>query len=137
MVLHQIIYVSSACTLMSERELKALMAQSGQFNAARQITGLLLYKDGNFMQLLEGDQAELNSLMERIKVDRRHFGLSVLVNEPAVSRLYPEWAMGFRSLSPDETMELPGYSDFLTQPEKTPRPRDRCSKMLHTFRRSM
>ncbi len=89
------------------------------------------------MQLLEGDAAELNRLMDRIKEDRRHFGLSVLVEQPAADRLYPDWAMGYLSHKPEAVKGLPGYSDFLMRSAKAVNLKDRCSRMLRSFQRSM
>lgn len=75
--------------------------------------------------------------MNRINEDRRHFGLSVLLSEPAEKRLFADWAMGFRSISPETVGAIPGYSDFLAQPRTLPTQKERCWKLLNSFRRSM
>ncbi len=58
-------YVSSAVRPFAEDELADLLAVSRQNNARLGITGMLLYKDGNFMQVLEGEEAEVRTLYEK------------------------------------------------------------------------
>lgn len=43
------------------------------------ITGMLLYKDGNFMQLLEGEKEAVLRLHKNIIVDPRHKGFLTLL----------------------------------------------------------
>jgi len=49
-----LVYVSSATELFSDTQLENLLLRSRQNNSTLGITGMLLYKDGNFMQCLEG-----------------------------------------------------------------------------------
>jgi hypothetical protein len=48
-----LVYASSAKQLFSEEDLTALLQQSRDNNTRLGLSGLLLYKDGNFMQVLE------------------------------------------------------------------------------------
>ena len=61
-----LVYVSAAVTWFSDRELRGLLAQCRLSNAQTGITGMLLYKDGNFMQTLEGDERTVRALEARI-----------------------------------------------------------------------
>jgi hypothetical protein len=56
-MLIQLLYSSKATTALSPAELTAILDKSVANNQARQITGLLLYRDGCFLQLLEGEAA--------------------------------------------------------------------------------
>ncbi|MEP3422555.1 MAG: BLUF domain-containing protein [Erythrobacter sp.] len=91
-MLSQYLYISTAPSLTRD-DVAAILDSSARNNPARGITGLLLYNGRNFLQLLEGEGAELDALMKRIGQDRRHTGVSLL-NKAAVSeRACPQWAM--------------------------------------------
>lgn len=110
-----ILYVSSSAGLFSDSELVDLLEQSRDNNARSGITGMLLYKDGNFMQVMEGPEQAVNELYERILKDKRHAGLMLLFKEPIEERQFPSWTMGFRNLRDVDMREMPGYSDFLEE----------------------
>jgi hypothetical protein len=107
-----LVYVSSATELFTPAQLDALLERSRENNAKRSVTGLLLYRDGNFMQLLEGDEATVQSLYRQIASDFRHHGCQVLLTSEADQRMFTEWSMAFRRVEASE--DLPdGYSEFL------------------------
>jgi hypothetical protein len=91
-VLSQYLYISTAPTLPRE-EVDAILAASARNNPARGITGLLLFNGRNFLQLLEGEEGEVASLMETITADPRHSGVSVLDRRSIAARACPDWAM--------------------------------------------
>jgi Sensors of blue-light using FAD len=112
---YRLTYVSSAVRLFSEPALEDLLTKSRQNNSSVGITGLPLYKDGNFMQCLEGPKEAVETLMEKVKRDPRHRGVIVLLHEDAESE-FSEWSMGFKRLDPNTAIEVPGYSEFLNLP---------------------
>lgn len=91
-MLSQYLYISTAPTLPRE-EVEAILATSARNNPARGITGLLLFNGRNFLQLLEGEESEVASLMDRITGDPRHSGVSVLDRRAIEARTCPDWAM--------------------------------------------
>ncbi|WP_324073252.1 MAG: BLUF domain-containing protein [Erythrobacter sp.] len=91
-MLSQYLYISTAPTLPRE-EVDAILATSARNNPARGITGLLLFNGRNFLQLLEGDEAEVADLMDKITADPRHAGVSVLDKRAIAMRACPDWAM--------------------------------------------
>jgi hypothetical protein len=111
-----LVYVSSAVTLFPEKELIDLLEISRCNNRALGVTGMLLYKDGNFMQFLEGPKENVLSLMEKIKKDPRHRGVITLMQQEHEEREFPEWAMGFKKMDSGTLPKIPGYSDFLDLP---------------------
>lgn len=68
-----LVYVSSAVKLFSSAELQQLLRGARENNSSRDITGMLLYKDGNFMQVLEGEKEPVLALRDRISRDPRRF----------------------------------------------------------------
>ena len=93
-----------------------LLEKSRKNNSALDITGMLLYKDGNFMQFLEGPKEAVLALAARIKLDPRHRGVIVLLQEEHTGREFDQWAMGFKKVGSKAFLDIPGYSDFLDLP---------------------
>jgi len=98
-MMHHLIYLSSARRDFSAQELQELLVRSRYHNEQQGITGLLLYKDGNFLQAIEGEEEAVESLYARIEADPRHHGLMVLFHEEIPERDFASWTMGFRDLS--------------------------------------
>ena len=112
--MHQVIYVSAATQLFSKAELLQLLTLVREKNQRLAVTGMLLYKDGDFIQLLEGEESVVKQVLDKIKVDRRHRYVTVILQNDVESRLFPDWSMGFRDLSDPGLQEIPGFSNFLT-----------------------
>ncbi|HVR76154.1 MAG TPA: BLUF domain-containing protein, partial [Planctomycetota bacterium] len=83
-----LLYVSSAVKPFSQPALVKLLEKSHVNNAKRGITGMLLYKDGNFMQVLEGEEEAVRALYARIALDPRHRGLITLLQGPQAERQF-------------------------------------------------
>ncbi|MEO8451935.1 MAG: BLUF domain-containing protein [Gemmatimonadota bacterium] len=135
-----LVYVSSAHRPFSPSELVDLLAKCHRNNAKLGITGILLYKDGNFMQALEGDEEAVRMLHTRIGDDPRHKGLFTLLQGPLAERQFPDWSMAFRDLNSGDVLDTPGYSEFLNTPltkEALSRDAAACQKLLMTFKKNM
>jgi len=138
--LYFLVYVSSVIKPFSPDEVNALLVASHRNNTAMGITGMLLYKDGNVMQVLEGEEEAVQKLYAKIGDDPRHRGLLTLIEGPLAERQFPDWSMGFRDLAAADVSALPGYNEFLNTPltglEFSSNP-TRCQKLLTTFKKSM
>ena len=133
-----LVYVSVAAENVSKDELLGILAHSRTKNADAGITGMLLYKDGNFMQVLEGEEQAVRDLYARIRRDPRHLGIVTLVEGERERRRFGDWSMGFQDLSAPEAREIPGYSEFLNSPltaEEFSANPSQCEKLLWAFRR--
>lgn len=108
-------YVSSARTQWTEAELEDLLASARAWNEPRGLTGMLLYSGGNFIQSVEGADGEIAEVFARIRADRRHRGLLVLLDDQVEERAFPGWTMGFRRVAPGD-LGLDGHTDFLRDP---------------------
>jgi lipopolysaccharide biosynthesis regulator YciM len=135
-----LVYVSSASQLFSEEELKALLLQSRENNTRLGLTGMLLYKDGNFMQALEGPDDAVETLYETIERDPRHQGVLQLTRQPIQDRRFAAWSMGFHNLDDTHLQQMPGYSTFMNEPLNSPTFKTdptRADKLLRMFRAKM
>ena len=93
--LYQIVYLSTANQPFSCDELGQLLLRARSYNEQHQLTGVLLYNDNEFLQVLEGRRPELDHVFERIANDPRHGRLRVLANGPLERPVFPDWRMGF------------------------------------------
>jgi hypothetical protein len=135
-----LIYVSSAAQLFSTADLAKLLEVSRTNNARRGVTGMLLYKDGNFMQVIEGEEADVRGLYEKLQRDPRHTGFLILLEQKIDQRQFSDWSMGFRNLEAEALDGVPGYRDyrdlsFLNQAFAAEPSRAR--KLLEMFRQKM
>lgn len=94
-----LLYVSRETHKMSCKELQDILTVAREKNGQCGISGLLLYKNGRFMQYLEGSEDTVRSLMNRISVDYRHQDVMVLEEDEEESRQFPSWAMAFKAMN--------------------------------------
>jgi hypothetical protein len=73
----------------------------------------LLYKDGDFIQLIEGDKEAVKALFATISADPRHNQTFVLLEEETDRSLFNDWSMGFRDLSDPEVQSTLGFSQYM------------------------
>jgi hypothetical protein len=102
--LHRVVYLSTAVGVLRADELDRIYLRAKAANARAGITGLLLFYEGMFLQVLEGPAAGVASLMERIRKDRRHSHIIVPEAGPITERAFDS-SMQFvaaRNLSPGE-----------------------------------
>ena len=106
-----LVYVSTATRDIPTAELTAMLEGGRRRNAARDVTGLLAYYDGTFMQAIEGPRAVVDGLLKKIAADPRHTGLIVLIRERVARRQFSEHSMAFRDRSAGPAPE--GFSGLL------------------------
>lgn len=93
--MHRIIYFSSATHFFNLEELDSLLLKSRMKNAANGITGLLIYIDGDFIQILEGEKEKVQNLFNLIKLDKKHSTVISVFDQQVPGRMFENWAMGF------------------------------------------
>lgn len=111
--LHHVLYVSTAGELMTPPELARMLQAARQRNLGAGITGLLLYRGGNFLQFFEGPAEAVRALHERIKRDPRHYGVITIHEGAFEDRRFESWSMGFDDLTGIDPEQLDGFTDFL------------------------
>ena len=103
---HELIYRSRSAGPFDRTEIGRILATARQRNATDGLTGLLLYSDDSFLQVLEGEVDTVRRTFARIGQDPRHRDLTVLADGPVDARRYPDWTMGFHHL--DGFLVAPG-----------------------------
>jgi hypothetical protein len=100
----RILYLSTANQPFSTNDLAQLLRAARTKNTAVHVTGMLVYSDGDFLQILEGEYQSVTGTYDRIISDPRHRDVSVLQRGLGYGdRLFPTWSMGFKRV-PDETL---------------------------------
>lgn len=90
-----LVYFSEAADDLSYTDIKEILEVSRVNNARDEITGILIYRDGFFMQLLEGPEAEVRGTLERIRHDDRNYKVKLLAEGGTANRLFEGWSMAF------------------------------------------
>ncbi len=111
--IYQLIYSSAAAREMRSEELEGILAAARRNNSALGITGMLLYHEGSFLQVLEGKRELVEELFSRIEKDDRHTAAMVLLRSELPERAFEGWSMGFYRARSEDLRTLAGRSDFL------------------------
>ena len=109
-MMYYLIYVSSAAAPMSSDDLLFLLERSRKKNLGLGITGMLVYMNGSFMQMIEGDKPAVLKLFESIKHDSRHTGVIEIMAGEIPDRNFEDWSMGFSFM--DQSDDLPSLDDY-------------------------
>jgi hypothetical protein len=74
--------------------LEDILRVSDRNNALLDVTGILIVRDGRYVQLLEGARSNVRTLYETISKDRRHYNVREVLSFESSTRLFPQWRMG-------------------------------------------
>ena len=74
---------------------------------------MLLYQEGNFMQMLEGEKQVVLELYDTIMSDNRHKGVLKMLTGDIQERNFKDWSMGFFNM--DKGGTFPKYSDYIKE----------------------
>lgn len=110
--LYRLAYLSTAEYLLPQEDLDNILAVSRKNNAADDITGLLLYHEGNFFQILEGPEDAVQACYKRILGDPRHKGCITLIAEKTPSRRFGAWDMAYVPYSDMDPACRQGFLDL-------------------------
>lgn len=94
--LFQLSYSSTAYPKFSEQDLDNIVQASRTRNAALGVTGVLLFTEGAFLQVLEGPRTAVIAIFSSIESDPRHRNVTLLFERPVKERNFKGWAMGLQ-----------------------------------------
>ena len=100
-MVRQLLYASNTSRDTPDSVLDDILAASRRNNAGAGVTGMLLYVEGGFMQVLEGGEEAVGAIYHRICRDKRHWNTLVLLDRSA-PRAFSEWSMGFERPKPGD-----------------------------------
>ena len=109
--LYEALYVS---TLAADAPLSVVADIAGKartFNAAHDITGLLIFDGSHFCQQLEGSQKSVLALIERIRHDPRHSEIEIFHHGPLAERRFRCFALAFTDVDDADVLGRIGKLD--------------------------
>jgi hypothetical protein len=114
---YQLMYSSQATVPMTVTDLEKILADARAGNEARNVTGALVYVDGVFFQILEGDEAVVRKLMANIASDSRHHSVKVCHEAHVDARAFESWSMAYLARTAQEVSAWAGLPATATDEE--------------------
>lgn len=111
---YQIMYSSQASAPMTVAGLEQILADARTGNQARDVTGALVYVDGVFFQILEGEKDVLRNLMASIERDARHRAVKVFYEAEIDVRAFESWRMAYLSPTAEQMSTWAGLPGTTT-----------------------
>lgn len=111
MHLIQLIYVSHLCA--DESVLASIHSHAVRNNTAHTLSGMLLYSNGRFLQVLEGERKDVHHTFGYIKQDPRHDHVTLVSEKEIAEKSFSHWNMGFKHLHKEELLAFPEYAAYL------------------------
>ncbi|MEQ1602178.1 MAG: BLUF domain-containing protein [Methylophilaceae bacterium] len=136
MSLCSLVYVSSARQDLSESMLKNMLGQWRESNEQSEITGMLLYRDGFFMQAIEGEEEKVDHLFDHISMDTRHEDIVVVYKKPIKQRGFQNRPMGLDKIDDagHDCVDGIGEDNRFSKPAFLVHPVSQSEAMLADFR---
>jgi hypothetical protein len=104
--IRQVIYISKATRAMSDAQLHAIASKARVKNEREGITGALLFVENSFIQVIEGKDASIESLLAALRADNRHRDIKVLMDRKVRSRDFQNWSMGIITVSEEKKADV-------------------------------
>lgn len=132
-------YTSVATQHMSHDELLHLFDSARLCNQRNGITGMLLYMDDCFFQVLEGQEDMVDSLYDKICQDKRNHHVMKLIREPIIERTFTEWTMSYEHVTREEMATFTGLTDYLDHdhPGFNGMAAGRARKLIESFKNGL
>jgi hypothetical protein len=111
-MLVRLLYVSQSVGPVTTTVTNSILEKSSANNKKLNITGVLCQGSGLWMQVLEGERAQINILYARIMTDRHHKNVQLLSIEEIESRRFGQWSMALVYLSKDDPMVQMAHPEF-------------------------
>lgn len=92
--LRRLICMSAASSRFPQAGLDQILAVSRSNNSARGLTGMLVFHDGCFFKVLEGEAETIERTFATISRDTRHSGVIILESKAIGERGFPQWSIG-------------------------------------------
>jgi hypothetical protein len=128
-MLHQVIYISYLKHTFDECDFINQLMMSRQSNAQNNITGMLFYANGKYIQLIEGPKNSVIQLMGNIHQDERHYDIEIIADTAINYRNFAGRNMDYRLFASNELEQMIGFDDVKHNSLAAPR----IIKMIKLF----
>jgi len=106
-----ICYISDALEHESLNNIEKIYEKAKANNFKNNITGILIYKNQNFLQVLEGDSKTVDSTFAKIAYDARHHNIFKVINTSIEGRIFEDYNFGFTIIN--NKQGLSNLNDYL------------------------
>lgn len=113
--MYQVLYLSNAKQRLSDDELESLLTQARDRNAQHGLTGMLVYHDGSFIQILEGEKPVVEKVLNSILNDPRHDNIIVVDEQEISQRSFPDWSMAYKKITQPELDQHPAIKQLFSK----------------------
>lgn len=114
-MLYKLLYVSRATRELSDNDLEDLLTVSRRNNERLNLTGVLVYANGQFLQVLEGEEEPIRRLYNAIRRDDRNSDHRIIARNPVADRMFPSWSMAFQNLDKISMTEFGDLSKMVAK----------------------
>jgi hypothetical protein len=111
--LARLAYASATSPELTRAELGVALEGWRQRNAARGVTGFLLYHRESVFQVLEGPREVVHRLYSAIAHDPRHHFVAKLIDEPIAERAFADWPLGLPRVAHSDLAALGPLRPFV------------------------
>jgi hypothetical protein len=105
----RIVYQSTASQEFGSLALFRLLTEAQLRNARLQITGHLLFLNGQFTQCLEGPPENVELIWQSLQRDTRHHNIELLVRHATQERRFLAWSMAFSTYNSHYVHGMQGF----------------------------
>lgn len=131
-------FASDAFKKEAKEGISDILEEARVFNKENDITGMLLYRKGVFLQILEGNRDTVLNLYGRIASDLRHEGIKTLIKQNENERIFKDWSMSYKEIDDADLKELNnilGWDEILNQtPQYLPVSNVKIMEIFKRFR---
>jgi hypothetical protein len=113
-MLYQLVYSSVATEAMPKSKLYKILHGARAANTIADVTGLLVFAEGKFLQVLEGPREIVRELMQKIAADQRHKDVRVIAERDVEDRIFSSWKMAYVSTNARELAAWAGLRSTTT-----------------------
>jgi len=104
--MHMLCYTSNYTGKDIYLDLEDIVTTAKANNPQHSITGVLFCHNNTFVQVLEGEENELDKVMEKINKDPRHNNIKILVKKEINKHYLSQWNMDSFHLSDEENLDI-------------------------------
>ncbi len=117
-MLQTLCYVSSSNVNLTKKSLEQLFITTKSNNLKQDISGILIFNGGNFLQIMEGEKNTINELYHKISKDKKHSNIIKLIEKPISERMFEDYETGFSIIKDrKKANQLEDYLSWLKKAE--------------------
>jgi hypothetical protein len=131
-----LVYVSAESSPCVKSDLAKSLMNWRANNQRLEITGVLFYREGQILQLLEGPEDAVGTKYAAIGQDPRHKQVTKLSEEMITEREFPNWSMAYSSVVDTLAPSFPDLNEFFSAPAGVPETAMKARRLFEWFRES-